>query len=43
MDMTLQILVSLSTAMLTGLGIMSMFAPQKWWVTFQSHPMASLV
>lgn len=42
MDMTLQILVSLSTAMLTGLGIMSMFAPQKMVGNFSITPNGKL-
>ncbi|USD42530.1 DUF4345 family protein [Vibrio sp. SCSIO 43135] len=38
MDMTLQILVGLATLMLTGLGIMSMFAPHKMIANFALEP-----
>lgn len=38
MDITLQILVGLATAMLSGLGIMSMFAPQKMVTNFSVEP-----
>ncbi|MGF1754060.1 DUF4345 family protein [Vibrio makurazakiensis] len=38
MDITLQILVGLATLMLSGLGIMSMFAPQKMATNFSVEP-----
>lgn len=38
MDITLQILVGLATLMLSGLGIMSMFAPQKMVTNFSVEP-----
>ncbi|MEG3219366.1 DUF4345 family protein [Vibrio gigantis] len=38
MDITLQILVGLATVMLSGLGIMSMFAPQKMVTNFSVEP-----
>ncbi|WP_117235371.1 DUF4345 family protein [Vibrio maerlii] len=38
MDITLQILVGVATLMLSGLGIMSMFAPQKMVNNFSVEP-----
>ncbi|AIW15834.1 DUF4345 domain-containing protein [Vibrio tubiashii] len=38
MDTTLQILVGIFTLMLTGLGVMSMFAPQKMLANFALEP-----
>ncbi|USD64292.1 DUF4345 family protein [Vibrio sp. SCSIO 43136] len=41
MDTTLQILVGLATVMLSGLGLMSMFAPQKMVANFALEPVGS--
>ncbi|MCL9780139.1 DUF4345 family protein [Vibrio sp. S4M6] len=38
MDLTLQILIGLITLMLTGMGIMSMFAPTKMVTNFALEP-----
>lgn len=38
MDITLQILIGLATLMLSALGIMSMFAPQKMVTNFSLEP-----
>jgi len=41
MDMTLQILVSLATFLLSALGLMSMFAPQKMVANFSLEPVGN--
>lgn len=41
MDMTLQILVSLATFLLSTLGLMSMFAPQKMVANFSLEPVGN--
>jgi len=41
MELTLQILVGLATLMLTGLGTMSMFAPQRMVKNFALEPIGS--
>ncbi|EGA71391.1 hypothetical protein VISI1226_11431 [Vibrio sinaloensis DSM 21326] len=41
MDMTLQILVGLATFMLSTLGLMSMFAPQKMLANFSLQPVGN--
>lgn len=42
MEITLQILVSLAAVMLTGLGLVSMFAPRKMLANFSIEPIGNL-